>query len=139
MAWLATNITAENEGRWKREALHSVHDFTHHQTAHALSAGHAHITPLINTHHAIHSVPLTHDAPLAQVSHFVHAPPLDQLNAAHLIHPASAIPIAADPAIGHHAIYERLPIPVAASHTVPQVRNFNRFHNLNQTNSINVF
>lgn len=132
LALLATNIAGESVGRKKRLASHSVHAFTHHETAHALPAGHAHITPLIHTHAIHHNVPLTHDAPLAQVSHFVHAPPLDQLNAAHLIHPAPAIPIASDPAIGHHALYERLPVPVSVSHTVPQVRNINQMHNLNQ-------
>lgn len=100
-------LSTSNAGVTKREkrGVHSVHNFPHHEIAHGLPAGHAHITPL-TANHAIHNVPLTQAAPLAQVSGFIHAPVLEQLNAAHLIHPAPAIPIAAAPAIGHHVLYE---------------------------------
>lgn len=48
-----------------------------------------------HTIHAVHTGVLTQAGPLAQVSGLVHAPPLNQLNAAHLIHmaPTAQIPI----------------------------------------------
>lgn len=105
-ALISTSIVGATK-RDKRGLLHDAHSFSHHDIAHGLSTGHGHVTPLTATH-AIHGVSLTQAAPLAQVSGFVHAPVLDQLNAAHLIHPAPAIPIAAGPAIGHHALFEKV-------------------------------
>lgn len=94
---MATSTAGEAK-REKRGVSHGAHTFGHHQITHGLSTGHSHITTLTGVH-AIHSVPLNHGAPLATVSSFVHVPPLDQLNAAHLVHPAPVIPIAPAPAI----------------------------------------
>ncbi|XP_055306737.1 histidine-rich protein PFHRP-II-like [Sitodiplosis mosellana] len=112
-ALVTTSIAGETK-REKRGVLHGAHAFPHHELAHGLPAGHAHITPLIGAH-AIHSAPLTNGSPLAAVSGFVHAPVLDQLNAAHLVHPAPAIPIAAAPAIAP-IVHEQAYIGVAIQH-----------------------
>lgn len=97
MALVAIGNAAEIK-RVKRGDLHGAQVF---QIAHNLPTKHVHVTHLTSAH-AVHNEHLTQAGPLAQLSGFIHAPVLDQLNAAHLVHPAPAIPIAASPAIGHY-------------------------------------
>lgn len=78
------------------QTQHHIQSEHHVQPLHNVHLTHVphHITDL-HTTHAFHTVPLQRVGPLAQVSSLVHAPPLNQLNAAHLIHfaPQSQVPI----------------------------------------------
>lgn len=70
-----------------------------------------HVTDLHNTH-AFHTVPLTQAGPLAQVSSLVHSPPLNQLDAAHLIHFASPAQVPISPLV--HEILPQVTIALCS-------------------------